>query len=451
MSDRDMSADALDLCETSVKVAERLGATEAEAVARRVRQIGVEVERSAIKSSSGGDALQLSVRAYVGKAMGLAFTTAWEGGEVERLVGRAISLAKSSQPDPNFVSIPSPGPYPSVEGLYDAELVNLEPPKLIEMVLEGVSTAKSGPRVDVFGGGGLSVEEEAIANSHGIRVVEKATGIFGELDCKISEGDDLGTGGDYFAVRNLSGADFMKIGSEALGKAERNLGSRKVESGDYSIVLDHRTTGRTLSSIVGFGADAYNVMLGTSYFKDRLNEAVSPELISLRDNPLHRAGIASGICDAEGTPRQVTPIVEKGVLASFYSDSYTANRLKIENTGNASRPDLRSKPHPGLTNTQIGAGDASIEEIIRETRKGIYVYDSGFGPMAGTTNVSSMIDYGFRIENGELKHSVKNTMMGTTVFDLLKNIDMVSKELLDESGRISPSMRILTAKIASGL
>ena len=80
-----MGDDALDLCEMSVKVAERLGATEAEAVARRGRQISVEVERSAIKSSSGGDALQLSVRAYVGKAMGLAFTTAGEGGEVERL------------------------------------------------------------------------------------------------------------------------------------------------------------------------------------------------------------------------------------------------------------------------------------------------------------------------------------------------------------------------------
>lgn len=147
----------------------------------------------------------------------------------------------------------------------------------------------------------------------------------------------------------------------------------------------------------------------------------------------------------------MTPIVERGVLASFYSDSYTANRLRVKNTGHASRPDLRSKPSPGLTNTQIGAGDASTEELIRETRKGIYIYDSGIGPMAGTTNISSMIDYGFLIEKGELKHSVKNTMIGTTVFDFLKNIDMASKELLDESGRISPSMRVLIVKVASGL
>jgi len=446
-----MGADILDLCERSVKVAERLGATEAEAVARQGRQISIEVERSAIKSSSGGDELQLSVRAYVGKAMGLAFTTDGEGEEVERTVGRAISLARSSQPDPNYGSLPSPGPYPRVEGLYDAELVNLEAPKLIEIILEGVSAAKSDPRVDVFGGGGLSVEEEAIANSRGIRVVEKATGIFGELACKISEGEDLGIGSDYFAVRHLSSADFRKIGSEALVKARKNLGSRKVESGDYSVVLDQRTTSRTLSSIVGFGADAYNVMLGTSYFKDRLNQPVSAELISLMDNPLHRAGIASGVCDAEGTPRQLTPIVEKGMLASFYSDSYTANRLKIKNTGHASRPDLRSKPHPGLTNTQIGAGSASMEELIRETRKGIYLYDSGIGPMAGTTNISSMVDFGFLIEDGEIKHPVKNTMMGTTVFDFLKNIDMVGKELLDESGRISPSIRALLVKVASGL
>lgn len=448
---RSMGYDILELCESAVKMAERLGATEAEVVARQGRQIGVEVERSAIKSSSGGEALQLSVRAYVGKMMGLAFTTTGEADEVKRLVERAISLAKSSPPDPNFESLPMPGQYTKVKGLYDVELENLEPPKLIDMVLEGISTARSDQGIDVFGGTGLSVEEEAIANSLGIRVREKATGIFGELASKIVEGEDLGIGSDYFAVRHLSGADFRKIGSEATRKARRNLGSKKLDSGDYSIVLDQRTTGRTLSSIIGFGADAYTVMLGTSYFKDKLNQSIGAELIALTDNPLYPAGIASGICDAEGTPREKTSIVEKGILKAFFSDSYTANKLKIRNTGHALRPDLRSKPHPGLTNTQIGPGDAGLEELIRETRKGIYIYDSGIGPMAGTTNVSSMVDYGFLIENGEIKHSVKNTMLGTTVFDFLKNVDLVSKELLDESGQISPSIRVHSIKVASGL
>ena len=146
----------------------------------------------------------------------------------------------------------------------------------------------------------------------------------------------------------------------------------------------------------------------------------------------------------------MTPIVEKGILKTFFSDSYTANKLKIRNTGHASRPDLRSKPHPDLTNTQIGPGDSSLEELVRETRKGLYIYDSGIGPMAGTTVISSMVDFGFLIDNGEIKHPVKNTMLGTTVFDFLKNVDMVSRELLDESGQISPSIRVNRVKVASG-
>jgi PmbA protein len=442
--------DILELCAYTVKVAERAGATEAEAVARKGRQASVDVERSAIKSSSGGEGIQLALRAYVGKAMGLAFTTRGDREAIEEVVDLAVSLARSNQQDPNYERLPEPGPYQSVEGLYDRELANLEASKLIEMVLEGVRAASSRPDTNVSGGAGLAMEEEAIVNSNGIRAFQETTGIFGVLEVKISAGDDAGIGSDYFGVRSLSKADFVRIGSEAANKAERNLGSKKIESGEYSIVLDQRTTGKTLSSIIGFGADAYTVMLGTSYFKDKLNHLIGAELITMIDNPLHPGGIASGIFDAEGTPRQMTPIVEKGILKTFFSDSYTANKLKIRNTGHASRPDLRSKPHPDLTNTQIGPGDSSLEELVRETRKGLYIYDSGIGPMAGTTVISSMVDFGFLIDNGEIKHPVKNTMLGTTVFDFLKNVDMVSRELLDESGQISPSIRVNRVKVASG-
>ncbi|MGQ9515113.1 MAG: TldD/PmbA family protein [Thermoproteota archaeon] len=446
-----MTDHLLELCMATLTAAERLGATEAEVVARRGRYASVVVERSAIKSSSGSEGIQLAIRAYVGKSMGLAFTTRADREAIEEMVSAANSLARSSQPDPNFEALPEPKPYPKVEGLYDKELANIEASKLIEMMLDGVHAAKQRPEINISGNATLGIEEEAIANTRGIQVMQEMTYIFGSIDAKITSGEDLGIGSDHFAARSLSKADFTKIGSEASRKAERNLGSESIDSGEYSIVLDQRTTNQTLSSIIGFGANAYTVMLGTSYFKNKLNQSIGSELINMVDNPLHPAGIASSIFDAEGFARQKTLIVKDGVLENFFSDSYTANKLKILNTGHASRPNLRSKPHPDLTNTQIGPGDSSLDELIQETRKGIYIYDSGIEPMAGTTNISSMVDFGFLIENGEIKHSVKNTMLGTTVFDLLKNIDMVSKELLDENGQISPSIRIRGIKVASGI
>jgi predicted Zn-dependent protease len=54
------------------------------------------------------------------------------------------------------------------------------------------------------------------------------------------------------------------------------------------------------------------------------------------------------------------------------------------------------------------------------------------------------------IENGEITHPLKETMIGTTDFDLLQNISAVSKELLYESGNISPTIKISEVKVAGG-
>ncbi|MCK5157898.1 MAG: hypothetical protein KAR08_01980 [Candidatus Heimdallarchaeota archaeon] len=43
----------------------------------------------------------------------------------------------------------------------------------------------------------------------------------------------------------------------------------------------------TLSSIISAGLDAFEVILGTAYFKDRLGEQITNEGITLIDNPLY--------------------------------------------------------------------------------------------------------------------------------------------------------------------
>ncbi|MCK5045598.1 MAG: TldD/PmbA family protein, partial [Candidatus Heimdallarchaeota archaeon] len=71
-------------------------------------------------------------------------------------------------------------------------------------------------------------------------------------------------------------------------------------------------------------------------------------------------------------------------------------------------------------------------------------------PSSGSPNISVLIDQGFLIENGEISHPLKETMVGTNIFDLLKNINAISKEVVNESGSISPAIRIANAKIAGG-
>ena len=88
--------------------------------------------------------------------------------------------------------------------------------------------------------------------------------------------------------------------------------------------------------------------------------------------------------------------------------------------------------------------------MIADTKRGIYLKDSALEPSAGSPNISVLIDQGFLIKNGEISHPLKETMVGTNIFDLLANVEAISKELINESGSISPAIKISKATIAGG-
>jgi len=103
---------------------------------------------------------------------------------------------------------------------------------------------------------------------------------------------------------------------------------------------------------------------------------------------------------------------------------------------------------PSLTNLQVAPGEYGDDELFKDVKRGIYVYDSSLGPVGGSSNVSSLIDHGFLVENGEMKHPVKNTMVGSTVFEMLQSIDAVGRRTVDEAGRIAPKIRIGRVRVS---
>ncbi|MHA1213367.1 MAG: TldD/PmbA family protein [Candidatus Heimdallarchaeota archaeon] len=289
-----------------------------------------------------------------------------------------------------------------------------------------------------------------LVNNFGVEVTQKLSSLSGVLFVKAEKKGDIATSWDFQKSRELTDFDPAKIGREAANNAVSLLGSKKIKTDELPIILDSRSTIDTLSSIVGMGLDAYEVILGTAFFKDRLGEQITHEEITLIDDPLYVGGVGSANFDDEGVPHEKLCLIENGIAKAYFSNSYCANVLGIKNTGHASKGSLSSKPHPDLTQVQIKPGSWSIDEMIAETKKGLYLKDSSLEPSSGSPNISVLVDQGFLIENGEISHPLKETMIGTTIFQLLKNIDAVSKEVLNESGSISPALRLSKAKIAGG-
>ncbi|HUT81741.1 MAG TPA: TldD/PmbA family protein [Candidatus Bathyarchaeia archaeon] len=412
----------------------------------------VQLENNGIKTSESKTITGIGVRAYSDKGLGIATTSLLDEDSIKEIVLKAVKLSKLSPPDPLFKTLPGPfDSYPKVEGLFDDEIINLPDDKLAEMAIEAIDCANEKyNNVIASGNFTRTYASETIYNSLGIEKSQNLNSLSGVIFIKAQKKDDISTSWDYQKTRNLNDFKPDKIGREAANNAISLLGSKKIKTTELPIILDSRSTMDTLSSIVSNGLDAYEVILGTAYFKDHIGDQITNEAITLIDNPLYPGGVGSAIFDDEGVPHSELTLIENGIAKAYFSNSFCANVLGIRNTGHASKTSLSSKPHPDLSQIQIKPGSWSIDEIISETKKGLYLKDSSLEATSGSQNISVLVDQGFMIKNGEIDHPLKETMVGTTVLKLLKDIDAISKETFNESGSISPIIRITKAKIAGG-
>jgi len=426
-----------------------LGASQVEICTINRSQIRVEVRNSHV---IGSDILEVSgagVRVYVDGSLGVASTTRLT--ELKGAIEKAYHLAKGAPADPHFKSLPPPSKYGSVEGLYDKKLAVLTFEELTERFMEGVEAASPESGFVVSGGLMRDVGEGAVVNSLGVEALRRETTVTGSIGSKVERDGDTGLGREPIIGRSLGEFNPIEAGSKAAEKACSHLGAKKVMTGTMDVILDFRTARNSIGGVLGLGANGLNVALGTSFLSDKMGAQVASPNLSVVDDPYTAGGMNSRPFDDEGTPSTRVEIVEKGVLKSFITDSYSAGRLGIPNTGHARRFALTSKPVPSLTNIHVASGSWKLEDLISGTERGVLLEDSGLGPSGVSTNISSMVDFGFYVEKGDVVHPVKNTMIGTTVFDFLANIDAVTKETLKEGGSTSPALRVTKVRVAGGL
>jgi PmbA protein len=89
-------------------------------------------------------------------------------------------------------------------------------------------------------------------------------------------------------------------------------------------------------------------------------------------------------------------------------------------------------------------------EIIKDIKEGLYINSGGLSPNSVTGEISATVDFGFKIENGELAYPVQSTVIGVNMLDLLKNIDAISSDYREEPGIVMPTVRAQNVRVAGG-
>jgi len=434
--------DLLELAVRAGEAAMAAGAEFAQVSASRGRSFSVSLEKGAIETSQQRESSGVSVRAYHRGGVGSTSVNVLDWGRIEAAAHAAVALAKQSDPDPDFVALPGPQPLPEVEGLFDERIAGLAASQVIGWALAATDEAlAAAPEAIVSGGASFGVGDSAMASSTGVQVSTPYSGLSCYIRAVVRRGDSVGTWFEHAYGRVMEDFRPEGIGKVAAEGALEYLDARDIPSGDYPLVLGPQAADSVYYAIAA-QANAEDVQRRRSYLIGKRGQRIAPETLTITDDPLIPRGRSSSRCDSDGVPRRPLTIVEDGVLLTYLHNAYTANKAGEPNTGHAAGDGI------GPTNVNVRLGSRPAKELIAEIDDGIYLASGGPSPDGTTGDFSSTVDFGFKIERGEIAYPIRNAALGGSFLEFLQGLDAISSDYREEPGARMPTMRFTSVRLA---
>jgi PmbA protein len=227
----------------------------------------------------------------------------------------------------------------------------------------------------------------------------------------------------------LSYSDLLKsgIGKIALERTLQKIGQKKIESGSYSMLVDNMNSGRLLSPVLSalYGSA---LQQKNSFLLDKKDQRVLSEKVTIIDDPHIPHSFGARYFDNEGVATQKRYIFDRGVLKTYFIDTYNALKMDVE-------PTIGSPSHLLFEN-----GNRNMEEMIKTLKKGILITGFNGGNSNSSSGDFSFGIEGFLIENGKLVLPVSEMNITGNMLTLWnKLIEIGNDPLLNEAYQI-PSL-----------
>lgn len=440
------------IAEGTVKSVIKMGAVDCDVVVTDSSSMSAEIEKGSMKQSNHINDPGVGVRAFVKGCAGFASCAGFDRAKVRSAAERAVAMARSGTPDPDFKGLPARERPPRVEGLFEKSLLDLSPEDVVGMAIELADSARGDKRMySVNAGVAVGNGEVALANSNGVSAMQKMTSFEVAAEAVSKSGKKMFSGVGFGWSRRLEKKLLSSIGREAMEHAVMGLSQCKMSTGDYPVVLDPLAAGYLFTAAIGGGLNAEGVQRKRSYLAGRLGSRIGSEKLTVVDDPTLRWANCSYSFDGEGIPARRRVLVDRGTLRSYLHDSYTAGKDSVTSTGHSSRGrslwSFRRPPSISSSNLVVRRGDSSVEEMCRETRDGVYLRMTFDTPNLATGELSGLMMESYRIQKGEIGPSIRQSTIGIGLIEMFSNIDMVGKEQRDAFGVRTPAMRLSSAKI----
>ncbi|MBI5231224.1 MAG: TldD/PmbA family protein [Coriobacteriales bacterium] len=383
----------------------------------------------------------VSIRAVVGKRVGVASTNRLDDGSLRAAANSAIAIARASAEDPDFPGLPAPEPVEIVDRARQAAR-SFGPEQRADAV--GAIVEASRTRGLVAAGTIRAAEHAiAIASSRGVDVGMTITGAGGTV---LSTGEPSGTGWASFIGASPELFEFAAIGAEAADIAVRSKEPGDLDPGEYTVVLAPEAVSDIVNFLAYTGFSAKAIAEDRSFMAGRVGERVMSESITIIDDALDPEAIGLTF-DYEGMPKKRAVLIDAGRVGEPITDSYWAARLSMPNSGGALPAPNSFGPLP--LDLQMAPGDATIDELIAAVDRGVYVtrfhYTNIEDPK--TVTLTGMTRDGtFAIENGKLGRPLKNLRFTQGAIEALARVKGITSARRhvgsEESSTLVPALLI---------
>jgi PmbA protein len=435
-----------ELAQQTVKQALDRGATDAECTIREGNEFSVNVRMREVESLQQAGSRNAGLRVLRGKCAGSAYTSDLSAEGIERMVASALELAAITSEDPH-AGLPEPGELGSITAdlqLYCSDIERIETPVKIDLARAAEAAAlDADPRITNSGGGSFDsrLGRRVFANSRGF------AGEYRSSYCSLAaapvarEGDSMER--DYWVsmARSFAGLEpAAHIGRVAAERVLRRLGARKVETQRVPIVFEPRTA-RSLLSNMFEAVHGESIYRHASFLVGRLGEKVATEALTVIDDGTIPGLFGSSPFDGEGVPSRRSAVIERGILKSYLLNTYTARKLGMKTTGNASRG-VSGNAGIGHGNLFIEPGERSPGDIIAAIADGFYVTEligSGVNIVTGDYSRGAA---GLWIRNGEFAFPVSEVTIAGNLNKMLMDMEAIGSDLEFRGSTAAPTLLI---------
>jgi PmbA protein len=426
-----MRKELLAIAAQAVATAKSAGAQDAFASASRSREVTFSLRNGKLEKVEDSTSKGLSLKLFVDGRYSAHSTTDLRPDQVVAFVKAGVVLTRALQPDPHRKLAP--------KALYPTQLasLDLEDPRVAKLDRDqrlawiekmNARVAKQAKVIsatsDVTDGTNVS----AVVTSNGFQAAYETTNVGYSTNITLDDGekrpeDWMGAWARH--VDSLPAVD--GIADEALRLARSRLGMKKGPTRKTTMVVDPRAAGAIVSRLLG-PASAGSVQQERSFWRGKLGKAMVSKKLTIVDDPLIPRGLGSRPFDGEGIAAQRLPLIEAGVFANLYVDTYYGSKANMKPTTG------------GGSNRVITLGTRSRDALVAAAKDGIYVTSWLGGNMDSTTGDFSLGARGHIIEGGAIAAPIGEMNVTGNIVDLFTRLVELGNDPWKYSSTLAPTL-----------